>query len=106
MGCGYFLFRHAGLVLFRIASPRHKRLSRDGTGIARCRRNRVDSFGSIIATRRANRKARRRTRPAPQTDPGMTMPRVAHISRKTAETAIDLDLNLDGSGKVEVSTGI
>jgi imidazoleglycerol-phosphate dehydratase len=34
------------------------------------------------------------------------MPRTAHISRTTAETAIELDLNLDGSGKVEVATGV
>ncbi len=34
------------------------------------------------------------------------MPRTAEISRKTAETDIRLDLNLDGSGKVEVSTGV
>ena len=34
------------------------------------------------------------------------MPRTAHIHRETAETAIDLDLNLDGTGKVQVSTGV
>jgi len=34
------------------------------------------------------------------------MPRIAHISRKTAETAIELDLNLDGSGQVEAATGV
>jgi len=34
------------------------------------------------------------------------MPRTAHIRRETAETAIELDLNLDGSGKAEVSTGV
>jgi imidazoleglycerol-phosphate dehydratase len=34
------------------------------------------------------------------------MPRTAHVSRQTAETTIDLHLNLDGSGKVEVSTGV
>ncbi len=34
------------------------------------------------------------------------MPRTATISRKTAETDIQLALNLDGSGKVEVSTGV
>ena len=34
------------------------------------------------------------------------MPRTAHISRKTAETQIELDLNLDGSGKSEISTGV
>lgn len=32
--------------------------------------------------------------------------RVSSISRKTAETAIDIELNLDGSGKSEVNTGI
>lgn len=34
------------------------------------------------------------------------MPRTATISRKTAETDIQLSLNLDGSGAVEVSTGV
>jgi imidazoleglycerol-phosphate dehydratase len=34
------------------------------------------------------------------------MPRNATITRKTAETDIQLSLNLDGSGKVEVSTGV
>jgi imidazoleglycerol-phosphate dehydratase len=34
------------------------------------------------------------------------MPRTAQINRKTAETDISLTLNLDGSGKVEVSTGV
>ena len=34
------------------------------------------------------------------------MPRTATITRKTAETDIQLSLNLDGSGKVEVSTGV
>ena len=34
------------------------------------------------------------------------MPRTATIRRETAETAIDLTLNLDGTGKTEVSTGV
>jgi imidazoleglycerol-phosphate dehydratase len=34
------------------------------------------------------------------------MPRNATINRKTAETDIALTLNLDGSGKAEVSTGV
>ena len=34
------------------------------------------------------------------------MPRTASIRRTTAETAIELDLNLDGLGQVEVSTGV
>src|SRR5438876_3544563 len=34
------------------------------------------------------------------------MPRTAQIRRETAETAIDLALNLDGSGQVAVSTGV
>jgi imidazoleglycerol-phosphate dehydratase len=34
------------------------------------------------------------------------MPRTATISRKTAETDIQLSLNLDGTGKVEVNTGV
>jgi imidazoleglycerol-phosphate dehydratase len=34
------------------------------------------------------------------------MPRTAQITRKTAETDISLSLNLDGTGKVDVSTGV
>jgi imidazoleglycerol-phosphate dehydratase len=34
------------------------------------------------------------------------MPRTAQITRKTAETNISLSLNLDGSGKAEVSSGV
>ncbi len=34
------------------------------------------------------------------------MDRTAHITRKTAETDIDLRLNLDGTGKAKVDTGI
>jgi imidazoleglycerol-phosphate dehydratase len=34
------------------------------------------------------------------------MPRTAEITRKTAETDIRLSLNLDGTGKVDVSTGV
>jgi imidazoleglycerol-phosphate dehydratase len=34
------------------------------------------------------------------------MPRTAQIRRETAETAIDLTLNLDGSGKTEAATGV
>lgn len=34
------------------------------------------------------------------------MPRTAQISRKTAETEIELSVNLDGTGKVDVSTGV
>jgi imidazoleglycerol-phosphate dehydratase len=34
------------------------------------------------------------------------MPRTAQIRRETAETAIELDLNLDGTGQVQVSTGV
>ena len=36
----------------------------------------------------------------------MTAPRTASLSRKTAETAIDLRIDLDGSGASKVSTGI
>ena len=32
--------------------------------------------------------------------------RTAEIRRKTAETDIQLDLNIDGSGKSEISTGV
>src|SRR3954466_212481 len=34
------------------------------------------------------------------------MSRTASIRRETAETAIELDLNLDGTGRAEVSTGV
>ncbi len=34
------------------------------------------------------------------------MNRMASISRKTKETAINISFNLDGSGKVDISTGI
>jgi imidazoleglycerol-phosphate dehydratase len=34
------------------------------------------------------------------------MPRTATIRRQTAETAIDLTLDLDGTGRTEVSTGV
>lgn len=34
------------------------------------------------------------------------MPRIATIDRKTNETTISLTLNLDGSGKAEVATGV
>lgn len=33
-------------------------------------------------------------------------PRVATISRKTHETSIDIEVNLDGTGQVDVKTGI
>jgi imidazoleglycerol-phosphate dehydratase len=32
--------------------------------------------------------------------------RTAHIRRETAETSIELDLDLDGTGQVDVSTGV
>ena len=34
------------------------------------------------------------------------MPRTAHIERKTAETEIDLALNLDGTGASKLATGV
>ncbi|HEV3203584.1 MAG TPA: imidazoleglycerol-phosphate dehydratase HisB [Gemmataceae bacterium] len=34
------------------------------------------------------------------------MPRIATISRETAETRIQLQLNLDGTGHAEISTGV
>lgn len=34
------------------------------------------------------------------------MDRTAHITRKTKETDIDLNLNIDGAGKSEIKTGI
>ena len=34
------------------------------------------------------------------------MPRTAHVERKTAETRIIVDLNLDGTGKADIETGV
>ena len=34
------------------------------------------------------------------------MARTARIQRKTAETAVDLELNLDGAGRADVATGV
>lgn len=33
-------------------------------------------------------------------------PRTAHISRETSESTVDLELNLDGTGKADVQTGV
>jgi imidazoleglycerol-phosphate dehydratase len=33
-------------------------------------------------------------------------PRTAHITRKTGETEVDIELNLDGRGQYEITTGI
>ena len=34
------------------------------------------------------------------------MSRTAKIERKTAETKIELELNLDGTGQADISTGV
>jgi len=34
------------------------------------------------------------------------MSRIGNISRDTAETQIELSLNIDGSGQTEISTGV
>jgi imidazoleglycerol-phosphate dehydratase len=34
------------------------------------------------------------------------MPRTATIDRKTAETKIQLTLNLDGAGQADIATGV
>ena len=34
------------------------------------------------------------------------MTRTARIDRKTKETQIELELNLDGSGKADIATGV
>ncbi len=45
--------------------------------------------------------------PPNRTAPGCIAPsRTAHISRATAETDIQVDLNLDGEGKTSIATGI
>jgi imidazoleglycerol-phosphate dehydratase len=56
------------------------------------------------------------TRGTPLPNPGLTTaaegpagtpaPRAAHVQRETAETKIDLTLNLDGTGRSELSTGV
>ena len=35
-----------------------------------------------------------------------TEPRVAHLQRETSESSIDLSINLDGTGKSEISTSV
>jgi imidazoleglycerol-phosphate dehydratase len=52
--------------------------------------------------------------PAPPTQPGSNSketsvspdPRIARISRKTKETSIEIEVNVDGTGVVDVKTGI
>ena len=47
------------------------------------------------------------TTPSPITHSPITMaPRLAEVSRHTAETQITVKLNLDGTGKASLSTGI
>src|SRR6516165_7195181 len=36
----------------------------------------------------------------------MTMTRTAHIRRETAETKIDLAIDLDGTGRADIATGV
>src|SRR5438477_1198615 len=38
--------------------------------------------------------------------PTSSMPRTAKIARKTAETQIELELNLDGTGQSQIATGV
>src|SRR5260370_3749555 len=44
--------------------------------------------------------------PGASCETGKTMSRAAHIRRETAETRIELALDLDGTGRAEVSTGV
>src|SRR5260370_4211650 len=44
--------------------------------------------------------------PGASCETGMTMSRAAHIRRETAETRIQLALDLDGTGRAEVATGV
>lgn len=43
---------------------------------------------------------------SPLTSPLMAAPRIAEVSRMTAETQISVRLNLDGTGQANLSTGI
>ncbi len=36
----------------------------------------------------------------------MDSPRIAKVTRKTAETQIEVEVNLDGSGRAEIATGV
>jgi imidazoleglycerol-phosphate dehydratase len=40
------------------------------------------------------------------TEGGLSMTRQAQVTRKTRETDVEVDLNLDGAGKVDLATGI
>ena len=42
----------------------------------------------------------------PDSLPGLSAPRIAEVSRNTAETKITVKVNLDGTGKATLSTGI
>src|SRR5439155_26694766 len=52
------------------------------------------------------RRHRRGDRPAAYPIASHPVNRTAHIHRQTAETAIELALDLDGAGTVQVATGI
>ena len=53
------------------------------------------------------RETRNRNRPAAQAEPGSPgRGRVGRVERKTAETQVSVVLDLDGSGRAEIGTGV
>ena len=57
-------------------------------------------------TRLKSRRLRPRTRTCLSWRTAVTAPRTAHVERKTRETEIPLSLDLDGTGRSRIATGI